>query len=131
MSRPTQPLPDHRDRHRLNDLLGMHVTFADGRDGDQVTDVRLARGDRGHGVVEELVVDGFVIGRRRPGTYFGYDRHPSMGPWMLRTIIRALHRHTGYVGWGDVERVDWDARRLRLRVNALGRLTPGPPRSGP
>jgi hypothetical protein len=66
------------DRCRLNDLLGMHVVFADGRDGDQVTDVRLVRGDRVRGTMSELVMEGFVIGKRRTGTY---DRHPSMGPW--------------------------------------------------
>jgi hypothetical protein len=59
----------------------MHVVFADGRDGDRVTDVRLVRGDRVRGTMSELVMEGFVIGKRRTGTYFGYDRHPSMGLW--------------------------------------------------
>lgn len=72
---PTSP-----ERHRLDHLLGMHVVFPDGRTGDQVTDVRLACGDPGDGTLGDPVVDGFVIGRRRPGTYFGYDRHPTMCP---------------------------------------------------
>jgi hypothetical protein len=125
VSRQQHPSPaDRPGRHRLDDLLGMHVVFADGRDGDQVTDVRLVRGDRLRGTMSELVVDGFIIGRRRPGSYFGYDRHPSMGPWVLRTLIRALHRHTGYLGWADVESIDWDARTLRLQVDELAPLAP-------
>jgi hypothetical protein len=109
--------------HRLSDLLGMHVVFADGRDGDMVVDVRMTRGDRVRGTMSELVVDGFVIGKGRPGTLFGYDRYPSMGPWILRVLVRALHRHTGYVSWDDVARVDWADGILRLRVDELQQLT--------
>jgi hypothetical protein len=116
--------PPRPARHRLNDLLGMHVRFADGRDGEEVTDVRLEPGDRVRGIMSELVVDGFVIGRRRPGTLFGYERHPSMGPWLIRVIIRFLHRHTGYVTWADVEKVDWENGLVQLRVNELRKLTP-------
>ena len=106
-------------RHRLGDLLGMRVRYADGRDGDQVTDLRLEPGDRVRGVLSELVAEGFVIGKHRPGSLFGYQQHPDMGPWPIRAILRAVHRHTGYVAWEDVERIDWEGRRLRLRVNAL------------
>jgi hypothetical protein len=119
---------DHRSyrnehRYRLSRLLGMHVVFADGRDGDQVTDVRLASSNSRGESMGALVVKGLIIGRRRPGTYFGYDRHPSMGPWILRIIIRALHRHTGYVTWDDVDHVDWKDRVVRLRVNELRPLS--------
>ena len=110
-------------RHRMTDLLGMHVRFADGRDGDQVIDVRLAPSSRVPGPLAELVVDGVIVGRMRPGTLFGYDRHPGQGPWLIRSVVRFLHRHTGYLEWDDIERVDWDARILRLRVDALRDLT--------
>lgn len=112
------------DRHRLSSLLGMHVTFADGRDGDQVTDVRLVEGDQGQGAIGELVVAGLVVGRRRPGTLFGYDRHPSMGPWALRALVRFVHRRTGYLAWDDVAGIDWDDRTVRLRVSSLRPLPP-------
>jgi hypothetical protein len=112
------------DRHRLSSLLGMHVTFRDGRDGDQVTDVRLSEGDRVGGAIGELVVAGFIVGRRRPGTLFGYDRHPSMGPWVLRRLVRFLHRRTGYLTWEDVAEIDWDTRTLRLRTDSLRPVPP-------
>jgi hypothetical protein len=110
-------------RHRMTHLLGMHVRFADGRDGDQVVDVRLAPSSRAPGPLAELVVEGMIIGRMRPGTLFGYDRHPEQGPWMIRTVVRFLHRHTGYLEWDDVERVDWDDGVVRLRVNELRDLS--------
>jgi hypothetical protein len=106
-------------RHRLSHLLGMRVRFPGGRTGDQVTDVRLEPGDRVVGHMAELVVDGLVVGRRRPGSLLGYDRYPSMGPWMIRVLVRALHRHTGYVQWADVERVDWDNGIVELRIDRL------------
>lgn len=109
-------------RHRLSDLLGMGVVFADGRDGDQVVDVRLAPSARVAGPLAELVVDGMLVGRMRPGTLFGYDRHPTQGPWVVNRIVRHLHRHTGYVGWDEVERVDWEAGLVHLRVNQLHHL---------
>lgn len=110
-------------RHRLTDLLGMRVVLADGRDGDQVVDVRLAPSSRVTGPLAELVVDGLLVGRMRPGTLFGYDRHPTQGPWMVKKIVRFLHRHTGYVSWADVETVDWDAGVVRLRVNDVQHLS--------
>ena len=110
-------------RHRLNDLLGMDIRFADGTDGDQVTDVRLVTGDRVRGQLAELVADGLVVGRRRPGTLFGYDRDPRRGPWMIRTVVRLLHRHTGYLEWDDVELIDWEARVVHVRRTSLRKLS--------
>jgi hypothetical protein len=116
---------DHKlARHRVNDLLGMRVEFSDGRAGDQVTDVRLVAGDRVRGSLSELVVEGMVIGRRRPGTLLGYDRRPQQGPWMVRVIMRFVHRHTGYAEWSDIERLDWQSRTVHLRTAELRRLQP-------
>lgn len=110
-------------RHRLTDLLGMGVVFADGRDGDQVIDVRLAPSTRVIGPLAELVVVGLLVGRMRPGTLFGYERHPTQGPWVIKQIVRLLHRHTHYVRWADVDTLDWEARVVRLRVNHLQQLS--------
>lgn len=109
--------------HRLDDVLGMRVRFADGRDGDRVLDLRLTGSDRVPGLLAELVVEGVVAGRMRPGTLFGYDRTREQGPWMIRTLLRVLHRHTGYVAWEDVDRIDWEAGVIHLRVDELADLT--------
>ncbi|HEU4511955.1 MAG TPA: hypothetical protein VFR87_02505 [Nocardioidaceae bacterium] len=110
-------------RHRLTDLLGMQIRFADGQDGDRVIDVRLAPSARVPGPLAELVVEGLIVGRMRPGTLFGYDRHPEQGPWMIRTVVRFLHRHTGYLTWDDVDRVDWEARVVHVRTTGLREAT--------
>ena len=107
----------------MTELVGTHVRFADGRDGDLVVDVRLAPSARVPGLLAEYVVEGLVVGRARPGTLFGYDRHPEQGPWVVKKIVRFLHRHTGYVSWADVETVDWDAGVVRLRVNDVQHLS--------
>ena len=87
-------------------------------------DVRLVPSDRLRGQLNEFVADGLIVGKMRPGTLFGYDRHASQGPWVIRQIIRYLHRDTGYVSWSDVERVDWEAQVVRLRVDDLAPLAP-------
>jgi sporulation protein YlmC with PRC-barrel domain len=117
---PASPAPTHR----LDHLLGMHVRFADGTDGDQVTDVRLVPGDRLRGLRNELVTEGLIVGRRRPGTLFGYDRNPRQGPWLVRVAIRFLHRRTGYVEWADVASIDWRSRTVHLSRTDLRDLQP-------
>ena len=112
-------------RHRMTELVGLHVRFADGRDGDKVIDLRLVPSARVPGPLAEYVVEGLLVGKMRPGTLFGYDRHPEQGPWMIRTVVRFLHRHTGYVAWSDVERVDWAAGVVHLRVAELRELGSG------
>lgn len=109
-------------RHRFNDLLGMRIRFRDGRDGDQVMDLRLRPSSRVPGPLAELVAEGLIVGKLRPGTLFGYDRNPDQGPWAIRAVLRALHRHTGYVTWQDVERVDWERHVVHLRVDQLADL---------
>lgn len=104
------------NRHRLSDLTGMTVRFADGRDGDQVTDVRLTReGSRGH--LQKLVTDGIIVGCNRPGTLFGYDRDRQHGPWMVQRLLRLVHRHTGYAQWSDIDVIDWESRVLHLTTD--------------
>jgi hypothetical protein len=111
-------------RHRLGDLLGMHVRFADGRDGEHVVDVRLVAGDRIRGQLNELVTEGLIVGHRRPGTLFGYDRYPRQGPWAIRAVVRLLHRSTGYLTWSDVAAIDWESSIVHLKVNELRELQP-------
>jgi len=113
---------DHQDRHRLNDLLGMHVRFADGTDGDQIIDLRLTPGDRVRGQLNELITEGLIVGRNRPGTLFGYDRNRQQGPWLIRVILRFVHRHTGYLEWHDIDHIDWANGRVHVTRNSLREL---------
>lgn len=108
--------------HRLNDVLQMTVQRPDGVRLGRVLDVRLERE-----VVEpgaRMRVTGLVVGRGRPGSYFGYDRRPDMGPWLVNRAVRRLHRHSAYVAVDDAEELDWAARVIRVDPDRLTRLEP-------
>jgi sporulation protein YlmC with PRC-barrel domain len=98
--------------HRLNELLQMPVQDRDGVRLGRVLDVRLEADASDPG--NRIRVIGLVVGRGRPGSYFGYDRRPDMGPWMVRTVVRWLHRHSAYVDLDDLDELDWDAGVIRV-----------------
>jgi len=101
-----------QNARRLNQLLQMPVQDLDGVRLGRVLDVRLERETSDPG--ERIKVTGLVVGRGRPGSYLGYDRRPDMGPWMVRTVVRRLHRHSAYADLADVEELDWDAGVIRM-----------------
>jgi sporulation protein YlmC with PRC-barrel domain len=97
---------------RLNQLLQMPVQDPAGRRLGRVLDVRLERETTEPG--ERIRVIGLVVGQGRPGSYFGYDRRPDMGPWLVRVGVRWLHRHSAYVDLEDLSELDWDAGVIRV-----------------
>jgi sporulation protein YlmC with PRC-barrel domain len=97
---------------RLNDLLQLRVQDLTGRRLGRVLDVRLERGTTEPG--RGIRVRGLVIGHGRPGSYLGYDRRPEMGPWLVRSIVRWLHRHSAYAALDDLDALDWDAGVIRV-----------------
>ena len=99
-------------RRRLNDLLHLQVRGPAGEPWGQVLDVRLRRLPSEH---LQLLVEGLVVGRGRPGSYLGYDRSGDQGPWLLNRIVRRIHRHSGYLPWSDVMGIDWEGRTLSGR----------------
>jgi sporulation protein YlmC with PRC-barrel domain len=104
-------------RRRLNDLLHLTVRGPAGEPWGQVLDVRL---ERRRSEPLELVVQGLVVGRGRPGGFLGYDRDEKQGPWLLNRMVRRIHRHSGYLPWSDVLGIGWDDRVL----SATGALRP-------
>jgi len=98
-------------RRRLNDVLQLAVHGADGEKIGQVLDVRLRTLRR---EPLQLVAQGLVVGRGRPGGYLGYDRDGKQGPWLLNRLVRRIHRHSGYVPMTDVGSVDWKARTVAV-----------------
>jgi hypothetical protein len=104
---PAAPGTRHR---RMGDLLGLDVVL-DGTPGGAVLDARLVpRHDAGQLAVTEL-----IVGRGRPGSLLGYDRGDFNGPWLVSTIVRMLHRHTGRLPLDAVDDVDWEAGVVRAR----------------
>jgi sporulation protein YlmC with PRC-barrel domain len=104
---------------RLNHVLQMRVQSPDGVRLGRVLDVRLEheRTDPG----ERIRVIGLVLGHGRPGSYFGYDRRPDMGPWLVNRVVRRLHRHSAYVAIDAIE-LDWDAGVIRVDPARLQEL---------
>jgi hypothetical protein len=87
-------------RGRLNELLFMDVV-GPGGDLGSVLDVRVRPEHDADD--SRLVITELVIGRGRPGSYLGYDRHPHQGPLLLNRLVRRLHRHSGLVPFAEVE----------------------------
>ena len=108
--------------HRITDLLGATVTGQDGRDIGHVNDVRLAPGQAVRGLQAELVVDGLVISDRHAGSMLGYDRRAEQGPWLVRAVVRRLHRKAKYLPWTAVAAVAWGDRRVTVDAKRLASL---------
>ena len=114
LERQTDSPPAPGDvRRRLNDVLQLEARTSVGESLGRVLDVRLRTVRR---EPLELVAEGLVVGRGRPGGYLGYDRDGKQGPWLLNRLVRRIHRHSGYVPMADVGPVDWDEQTVRIEV---------------
>jgi len=100
--------------HRLGDLLGAQVTTPEGQQLGHVNDVRVGPGQAVRGLRAELVVEGLVLSDRHAGSLLGYDRRSAQGPWLVRTIVRRLHRNMRYLPWSAVREVAWAERRITV-----------------
>jgi len=101
-----------RDRveHRLGELSRMDVVVTGeghGRLGS-VLDARFSPGPNGR-----LVLVSLIVGPGRPGSLLGYDRRRAQGPWLVRQVVRRLHRHTVIADAADAE-IDWEKGEVRL-----------------
>jgi hypothetical protein len=110
---------DDAGRHRMVHLLGRPVVGPTGRQLGFLSDVRLAPTAGVDGVFPRLVVDGLVVDGRHVGSMLGYDRRAEQGPWLLRRIVRHLHRNAGYLPWEAVDEVDWDTGIVTVRRSDL------------
>jgi hypothetical protein len=111
-----------REEHRLGRLTGMDVLLTDGGEPvrmGRVLDARFAPGPGGR-----LVLDSLIVGQGRPGSLLGYDRRRAQGPWLVRILIRRLHRHTVLADASTVE-ILWDRDEVHLDTRPTE--TPGHP----
>jgi hypothetical protein len=75
------------------------------------------------GVSAPLHVVGLVVSDRHAGSLLGYDRRADQGPWLVRVLVRLVHRKARYVRRADVD-VDWAGPRVSAdpgRAEPLGR----------
>lgn len=88
---------------RLGDLLGAEVRGPQGEPVGVVTDVRLeVRRTPASGDAFDLRLVGLLVSRRHTGSLLGYERGHSRGPWLVRMLVRLLHRGARYVPWSEV-----------------------------
>jgi hypothetical protein len=107
-------------RRRVGDLLGAEVVGPEEAHLGDVLDVRLEPDARA--TDPALVLTSLVVGRGRPGSYLGYDRNAEYGPWLVKSVVCWLHRHSGMVDAEAIEHIDWDRRRVTVSTG-LGELT--------
>ncbi|GAA3204052.1 PRC-barrel domain-containing protein [Nonomuraea helvata] len=110
---------------RLSDLLGSPVRDSSGEVVGQVADVRLVQdGPLLRQVQHAFRVAGLIVVARHTGRLFGYERGPAIkGPWLVRAVVRALHRHTRYVPWEQVDRIDGADILLRVPKRDLAHVS--------
>jgi sporulation protein YlmC with PRC-barrel domain len=95
---PAAPAPPVQ--RRLSELLGRDVHDRDGVRVGTVVDVRLIQDGAPDGVGQaRLRVAGLVVTPRHAGRLLGYDRAPSVGPWLVRTLVRWYNHAALYVPW--------------------------------
>ena len=88
---------------RASELLGRRVVDSGGRPVGYVTDLRCALNGPLRGVMCAPRVQSLVVSRRRVGSLLGYDRREQQGPWIIRLVVRRLHRHLVVVPWSSVD----------------------------
>lgn len=108
---------------RASDLIGREVQTADGTGVGVITDVRCVQDGPMRGTQAALRLDALLVSRHHTGSVLGYDRGRRQGPWVVRAIVGALHRHMQVVPWSAVEDEgppirlsrDWQAGNLNAR----------------
>jgi hypothetical protein len=98
-----------RDGLRLGTLTGMEVRGPEGDRMGRVLDARFQADRSGR-----LALRSLIVGHGRPGSLLGYDRRADIGPWLVRVVVRWLHRHTVIADAADAE-ISWETRAVRLR----------------
>ncbi len=105
---------------KASDLIGRRVIDADGTDLGVVTDLRCVQDGPVRGSMAAPRLRELIVNRRRVGSLLGYDRRDQQGPWLIRIIVRRLHRELVFIPWDDVQ-VGADAITLTVARTNLQR----------
>ena len=87
---------------KASDLIGLDVVDRGGHRLGVVTDLRCIQDGPLRGSMAAPRVDSLLVSRRHTGSTLGYDRREQQGPWLLRAIVRWLHRDMVVVPWSGV-----------------------------
>jgi len=100
---------------RASDLLGAEVRTADGARVGVVTGLRCTTDGPSAGSVPAPRVRALLVTGRHAGSALGYQQGEQRGPWLVRRLVRALHRNTRLVDVGLIEAVE--DRTVRLSAD--------------
>jgi len=104
---------------RASDLLGARVVASDGRDIGVVTELQCTSdGPKKRGTMPAPRLNALIVAPRGLGAALGYRQRDQRGPWLLRVVMRRLHRHDRVVPWDDVDGIGDGVVRLRTGVDA-------------
>ena len=99
---------------RASDLLGARVVTPDGEDLGVVTGLRCSSdGPKYGGTLPAPVLRALIVAPHGLGAELGYQQEEQRGPWLIRVIMRWLHRHDRLIDWADVDRIGDGEIRLR------------------
>lgn len=87
---------------RASDFIGREVRGQDGTRIGIITDLRCVQDGPPRGPAAMLRVDAVLISSRHTGATLGYDRRSRQGPWMVRVMIRWLHRNLRVIPWSSI-----------------------------
>jgi hypothetical protein len=97
---------------RASELLGAEVRTADGGRLGVVTGLSCTSDGPRTGALPAPRVRALVVTGRHVGTALGYQQEGQRGPWLVRVLIRALHRRTRLVDVGLIDRIEDGMVRL-------------------
>ena len=87
---------------RASDYIGREVRDHHGARIGIITDLRCVQDGPPCGPSATLRLDAALISSRHTGATLGYDRRPRQGPWMIRVVVRRLHRSLRVVPWSTI-----------------------------
>jgi hypothetical protein len=103
---------------RASELLGARVVTSDGRDLGVVAGLRCTSdGPKRRGTLPAPRLRGLIVAPHGVGAALGYQQEEQRGPWLIRVVMRRLHRHDRVIEWEDVRRVADGTVRLRAGLD--------------
>lgn len=105
---------------KASDIIGRPVLDSAGRRLGVVTDLRCIQDGPLRGAMAAPRVHQVVVSPRRVGSMLGYDRREQQGPWLIRLVVRWLHRDLVVLPWESIELTEDDDGGRTLRVTGAG-----------
>ena len=96
------------EARRFGRLTGMKVLGPENERLGRVLDARFEPDPKGR-----LALASLIVGHGRPGSLLGYERRGERGPWLVRSAVRRLHRHSAIVAAERAE-IRWESHDVRL-----------------